>query len=76
MEIINEALAGGCLDCGEPDWVVLEFHHRDPATRRFRIAHFYGRSEATLRAEIAKCDVICANCHKRRHHALQQEAAG
>ena len=65
-----------CLDCGETDPIVLEFDHRDPGTKRFAIADVVARgvSVTTISAEIAKCDVRCANCHRRRTH--RQRAAG
>ena len=56
-----------CVDCGESDPVVLEFDHvrgrkvnslSNMAIRQFSIAK--------LDAEIAKCEVRCANCHKRK----------
>jgi hypothetical protein len=54
-----------CTDCGESDPVVLEFDHlRD---KSFSI----GAKLATyawddILEEIEKCDVVCANCHRRR----------
>src|SRR4051794_36986150 len=52
-------------DCGETDPVVLEFDHlRD---KEFDIAsgiHYHAWSKVL--AEIAKCEVVCANCHRRR----------
>jgi hypothetical protein len=56
-----------CVDCGETDVVVLEFDHRDPATKRRDVAYLAARkSWKTVLVEIAKCDVRCANCHRRR----------
>ena len=54
-----------CADCGEADPIVLEFDHlKDKA---FNIgASLSGRSWASILDEIAKCDVVCANCHRRR----------
>jgi hypothetical protein len=54
-----------CADCGEADPVVLEFDHlRD---KRFEITNqFASRNWQEILDEIAKCDVVCANCHKRR----------
>ena len=54
-----------CADCGETDPVVLEFDHR--RDKEFNIGSVlpYRRWEAIL-AEIEKCDVVCANCHRRR----------
>ena len=56
-----------CVDCGEQDLLVLDFDHRDPATKRLAIGSLlrYARW-SPLEAEIAKCDVRCANCHRRR----------
>ena len=56
-----------CVDCGEQELVLLEFDHRDPATKRREV----GRLSMTKRweviaREIAKCDVRCAACHRRR----------
>ena len=54
-----------CVDCGEPDPIVLEFDHL--GDKSFNIAKgLRDRSWDALVAEIAKCDVVCANCHRRR----------
>lgn len=57
-----------CVDCGESDPVVLEFDHFDPTMKSFGIAFMLTRRFAWSKmvAEIEKCDVRCANCHKRR----------
>jgi hypothetical protein len=54
-----------CADCGETDPVVLEFDHlRD---KKFLISHgIRERNWEMVLAEIAKCDVVCVNCHRRR----------
>jgi hypothetical protein len=54
-----------CVDCGEPDPIVLEFDHlRD---KKFSISEgIQGRSWQSVLDEIAKCEVVCANCHRRR----------
>ena len=44
--------------------VIMEFHHRDPEKKLFNISSpTKGSSQADLEVEIAKCDVLCANCH-------------
>jgi hypothetical protein len=56
-----------CVDCGETDPVVLTFDHRDGTEKLDTVgALLRKRSLAALIAEVAKCDVRCANCHRRR----------
>lgn len=62
--ILLEAKASGCVDCGEMDPVVLDFDHIGGKT--FNVARMSGRtSYEALRAEIAKCEIRCANCHRK-----------
>lgn len=58
-----------CQDCGKsyPTYV-MDFDHRDPSQKKFEIAHRKTLSEENLLAEIAKCDIVCANCHRIRTH--------
>lgn len=66
MDILVEfLLEHPCVDCGETDVVVLEFDHlRD---KMFNVSHGVRtrRWDAVLN-EIKKCEVVCANCHRRR----------
>lgn len=57
-----------CVDCGEDDAIVLEFDHREHDKKSFAIGAHSTRqiSVEKLIAEIAKCDVRCANCHRRK----------
>jgi len=57
-----------CVDCGEPDPVVLDFAHRDRKTKIDNISDMVrkGVSLAKIKDEISKCDCRCANCHRRR----------
>lgn len=59
-----------CVNCGEGRWQCLEFHHRDPKTKYKGIAVMVrnGSSIEKILLEIAKCDVLCANCHKIHHN--------
>lgn len=60
-------LSHPCVDCGETDPVVLEFDHVR-GKKSFNVSQGYFRSLGlnTLKKEIAKCDVRCANCHRRQ----------
>lgn len=56
-----------CVDCGTSDRVVLEFDHRDPANKTTEVGRLiHSGSKIKLHAEIAKCDVRCGNCHRRK----------
>lgn len=65
----------GCEDCGERDPRVLEYDHINPKKKLRGIARLitdgFGWTSPTLKREIRKCRVLCANCH-RRHTVLQQ----
>lgn len=66
---------GPCVDCGQTyPAAAMDLHHRDPATKLFGLAKWakakppkgVSRLEYVLQ-EAAKCDLICANCHRIRH---------
>lgn len=55
-----------CVDCGETDPVVLEFDHVRGLKSGNISRMMSDCSWNVLEQEIAKCDVRCANCHRRR----------
>jgi 5-methylcytosine-specific restriction endonuclease McrA len=55
-----------CADCGEADIVVLEFDHLRDKLLNISVLSREGYSLTKLKQEIAKCEVVCANCHRRR----------
>ena len=56
-----------CVDCGETDPIVLQFDHRDGTAKVGPVGVMVNRASwAALFAEIDKCDVRCANCHRLR----------
>ncbi len=58
-----------CCKCGENHPACLHFHHRDKSTKSFSISDSIRRfSLEKIIAEIAKCDVLCANCHAKLHY--------
>jgi len=61
-------LINPCRDCGESDLLVLEFDHRDPSLKSFNISDAPQKRLGLKRVleEINKCDVVCANCHRKR----------
>lgn len=61
------AAGGACVDCGYSRCIqALEFHHREPSAKVFAISGNIHRSFAETEREAAKCDLLCANCHRER----------
>lgn len=58
-----------CKSCGERRSVLLTYHHRDPKTKKYNVGSIVsgGRSLDVIKREIAKCDVLCHNCHVLEH---------
>jgi hypothetical protein len=66
-------LGGCCLDCGLRTALipVYAFHHRDPKAKDATAVRLISRGRwEPLRAELDKCDLLCANCHAVRHAVL------
>ena len=56
-----------CIDCGESDPVVLEFDHvRGKKSYNVSTMCWLALPWNSLMREIAKCEVRCANCHRRK----------
>ena len=68
--------ASGCQDCGVTNPIVLDFDHlKDKKYNVSRMIHD-GFSWAAIKKEIAKCEVVCANCHRiRTHNRLTSKTA-
>ncbi len=55
-----------CVDCHESDPIVLEFDHvRGVKVGNLSALVNAGRTLTVIQDEINKCDVRCANCHRR-----------
>ena len=63
-----------CADCNKlPHLWAMEFDHRPGTVKSFSISDGESRPMAAIIAEIAKCDVVCANCHRIRTFARRGE---
>lgn len=72
----NEAKDRPCADCGvRYDPWVMQFDHLDADSKVADVAKLVVRKVkmSTLLAEIAKCEVVCANCHAHRTYTRQQK---
>ena len=67
-KIIADAKDKPCADCGGKfPGCVMDLDHRPGEIKSFEVAtQGYYQGVAALNAEIAKCDVVCANCHRIR----------
>lgn len=59
----------GCDLCSESDPVCLDYHHRDSAHKVLALSRAAAKrwTETRMLEEIAKCDLLCANCHRKQH---------
>lgn len=59
-----------CKLCSENHPACMDFHHRDPSIKQGNITELVRRgcSRETILKEITKCDVLCANCHRKFHY--------
>jgi hypothetical protein len=74
--IVDYLATHPCVKCGEKDMVVLDFHHIVPSQKRMPVSIMVSRSFSwgTVLKEIKKCEVLCANCHRRFHYGSRPEA--
>ena len=64
----------GCIDCGIKNPVILEFDHvRGDKTNNIAdmVNQSYGLT--TIKEEIRKCEVRCANCHRIKTHERRRK---
>ena len=69
VEMLRDLRRVPCADCGgnfEPHQ--MDFDHRDPSTKSFDVMTGRAMLMSTRRLldEVAKCDIVCANCHRSR----------
>lgn len=57
----------GCLVCREREPVALDLHHLDPSQKDHNPSKVVCYSTETMKKEIRKCVVLCANCHRKVH---------
>ena len=65
----------GCAVCGECDPACLDWHHLDPTQKEVHPSDMVRRGWARDRilTELAKCIVLCANCHRKTHRGSEAD---
>jgi hypothetical protein len=68
-EMRRHVKAKGCMICGYSQCLsAIEFHHIDGKRKETQVS--LATSPQKLRAEMAKCVVVCANCHREIHEGM------
>lgn len=64
-----ELFGSKCLDCDKSfPSSVYDFHHLDPLQKEYAVASLFNLSWSKIEKELEKCILLCANCHRIRHH--------
>lgn len=72
-----EYKGGRCQVCGYSGCLAaLDFHHVDPAAKEFAIGGHHTAGADRLRAELDKCVLLCSNCHRELHTAIEAVSWG
>jgi hypothetical protein len=73
-KLLREHKNKSCADCGlSYPWYVMDFDHVS-GTKKFQLSNAFTRSLRILREELAKCELVCANCHRIRTFKKESEA--
>lgn len=75
-DTFRERMKKPCTDCGKVfPYYVVEFDHVPERGEKVdglpRLARRYGLNSLIYKAELAKCDLVCGNCHNVRTHMRQ-----
>ena len=75
-DLLDQLRSVPCSDCGGVfPQCAMDFDHRDPATKVRHVTRMIMGSIERMLAEVAKCDIVCANCHRLRTFNRRSEQA-
>lgn len=66
-------LGGRCVICESTK--DLQFDHKDPSQKKFKVACSLGRSMTALLEEASKCQLLCVECHRKKTSRERWEKA-
>lgn len=71
----DEIVAKSKCKCGESHPACIDFHHKDPLEKDNKLSNLVHnlRSKERILAEVAKCEVLCSNCHRKEHYAENEK---
>jgi hypothetical protein len=61
---------GICCECGidlTQHIYLAEFHHKDGVDKEDELCNMFTKKNLTIMSEINKCDLLCSNCHRKKH---------
>jgi len=68
---IVDSLGGACGICGyDKCSAAFDIHHIDESEKSFDISGKMSKKWSELVAELRKCVLLCANCHRELHHGI------
>jgi hypothetical protein len=66
---------GKCIDCNisypESPYVIFDFHHLDFNEKDMDWSKMKLRTIESIKMELDKCELLCSNCHRIRHHKIK-----
>lgn len=74
IDIINEFKAHPCTICSKQyEYFNMQIDHIDPITKLYDVCNLKSRKLEILQTELAKCQVLCALCHRKKSITEQQD---
>lgn len=68
-----EYKGGKCCVCGyDKCTAAMDFHHLDPTVKEYNLGYVLHLIWDKLKAELDKCILVCANCHRELHFNLNR----
>ncbi len=66
-DFIHQSKSKPCADCGvQYPYYVMDFDHREDEIKEHQLNQVAYLKMEIIKNEIAKCDVVCSNCHRER----------
>lgn len=64
-------LGGRCVRCGNDDFRILQFHHKNGEDKDFTIRNIKNTAYSFIEKEVKKCVLLCPNCHMEEHNNIE-----